>query len=412
MNIDLILIKLLFDYNNYQKFNRYINKETTSKELTRLYSCLDLFHEKFPHQNVASANDLEAFYYANYPVASQRDKEAISALFQKVQATEISALVAEDLLERHSQRAKAHQLALLAIEVADGKQDFSSLCEAASGLGSGAEDIRGDEFVTTNLEEIYERNYATSGIRWRLATLNSMLGSLRRGDFGFLFARPESGKTTFLASEATFFATQVDRPILWFNNEQPGEVVQARIIQAHFGVTTNELFKNRTDYSARYRAAFNSTIRVYDSGSIHRRDVDRLCSNLSPSLIIFDQIDKIKGFKDDRNDIELGEIYQWARELAKRYGPVIGVCQAGGTAEGKKWLTMDDVNNSKTSKQGEADWILGIGKTTGEGLENIRHFHLCKNKLIGDIDTIPELRHGKVDVLIKPQIARYEDLPK
>lgn len=70
---------------------------------------------------------------------------------------------------------------------------------------------------------------------------------------------------------------------------------------------------------------------------------------------------------------------------------------------------MENVANAKTAKQAEADWILGIGATHAEGFEFVRHLHLSKNKLTGDEDSDPDLRHGKCDVLIKPQIARYED---
>jgi hypothetical protein len=126
-------------------------------------------------------------------------------------------------------------------------------------------------------------------------------------------------------------------------------------------------------------------------------------------LIIFDQIDKIKGFKVDRYDLELKAIYQWAREIAKKYAPVIGVSQASGEAEGKLWLTMDMVDSSKTSKQGEADFIIGIGKEQ-DNTSRSRYLNICKNKLLGDSDTLPDLRHGSAQVLIKPEIARYEDI--
>ena len=71
---------------------------------------------------------------------------------------------------------------------------------------------------------------------------------------------------------------------------------------------------------------------------------------------------------------------------------------------------MNDVNNSKTGKQGEADFILGIGKVPDEGLETYRYFHLSKNKLQGDPDTEPAMRHGKFEVRIQPDIARYYDI--
>jgi hypothetical protein len=88
---------------------------------------------------------------------------------------------------------------------------------------------------------------------------------------------------------------------------------------------------------------------------------------------------------------------------------VIAVSQASGEAEGKLWLTMDMVDGSKTAKQGEADWILGIGKEQ-DNTSRIRYLNITKNKLLGDEDTLPDLRHGSSQVLIKPEVARYEDL--
>ena len=111
----------------------------------------------------------------------------------------------------------------------------------------------------------------------------------------------------------------------------------------------------------------------------------------------------------DRHDLQLKALYQWAREIAKMHAPVIAVSQAGGTGENKLWLTMDDVDSSKTAKQGEADWILGIGKES-DNTSNMRFLNISKNKLLGDGDTLPDLRHGNAQVLIKPQIARYEQI--
>jgi hypothetical protein len=107
--------------------------------------------------------------------------------------------------------------------------------------------------------------------------------------------------------------------------------------------------------------------------------------------------------------LQLKALYQWARELAKTYAPVIAVSQAGGTAENKLWLTMDDVDSSKTAKQGEADFIIGIGKES-DNTSNARYLNISKNKLIGDKDTLPDLRHGNQTVMIKPDVARYEDM--
>ena len=147
---------------------------------------------------------------------------------------------------------------------------------------------------------------------------------------------------------------------------------------------------------------------MVDSSSIHRNYVYKLCKQQEPSLILFDQIDKLKGFGDDRNDLLLGDIYIWARELAKEFAPVIGVCQAGASGENKMWLDMNDVVNAKTAKQAEADWILGIGAVHES--QTLRYMNISKNKLSGGPMTKPESRHGRFTTIIKPEIGRYDDL--
>jgi hypothetical protein len=200
-----------------------------------------------------------------------------------------------------------------------------------------------------------------------------------------------------------------DGPILWFNNEEGGAKVKVRLYQAALGVSLVELYMDRKKSYNSYMKLTKGKIKLYDSASVTKWQVDRIVKELKPSLIVFDQIDKIKGFNADRNDLRLGSIYIWARELAKSHCPVIGICQSDVSGEGKKWLTMDNVAESKTSKQAEADWILGLGKTHELGTEFNRYLHLSKNKLSGDDDTDPSLRHGKLEVLIQPDIARYCD---
>ncbi len=266
------------------------------------------------------------------------------------------------------------------------------------------------EFITDDLDLLVSDSINKPGLRWRLQTLNKMLGSLRKGDFGFIFMRPESGKTTLLASEVTFMAEQTDQPILWLSNEEQGNKVMLRCYQASLGLTMTELFRDLAGNKKKFHELTKGNIKLYDSGNIHKKQVERMCKQLKPSLIVFDQIDKIQGFDSDREDLRLGAIYQWARELAKEYAPAIGICQADGSAEGQKWLTMAHVANAKTAKQAEADWILGGGKIHELGFETIRFLHASKNKLLGDVDSVPELRHGRCEVLIDADRARYGDI--
>jgi hypothetical protein len=344
--------------------------------------------------------------------ASHKDTES---LLTQISTISLSDHVIEQVTKTFTQRKITQQIALEALALSEGRGSLDKLRELHLKLESGTVgklDTVEQEFVEDDLEVLHDGQCNTPGLRWRLQSLNEMLGSLRQGDFGFIFARPESGKTTFLASEVSFFATQTTKPVLWFNNEEQGDKVALRVYQAVLGCTTHELWADIQANKLKYKELTGGRIKiVLDSeGRISKSQVEKLCLKYSPGLILFDQIDKIHGFTHDREDLRLGFIYQWARELAKQYCPVIGVTQADGTGEGKKWLTMDNVSGAKTAKQAEADFIIGIGKSHDDGLEYVRHINISKNKLLGDEDSLPALRHGKRDVLIIPEIARFKDV--
>lgn len=222
-----------------------------------------------------------------------------------------------------------------------------------------------------------------------------------------------TGKTTLLASESTFFAEQVhdDKgPGIWINNEEQNKKVKLRTYQAALGITMPELMAKPEFWMKVYREKIRNKLVIPDMSTYSYKDIERLCEVYQPSFLVLDQIDKIKGFKADRDDLMLGAMYQWARELAKEYCPVIAVCQADGTGENQKWLTMANVANAKTSKQAEADWILGVGKIHEPGWDSVRFMNISKNKLFGDPDSDPTMKHGKFETIIEPLIARYRDV--
>ncbi len=412
--VEELILKLFIDnrevltkYYKYVKLN-YIKNNYT--DIYKLFIIVSKYYNKYTDKNSITKEELLTEYNVNYYLEdSERDEieSLIDRIINKTIENEESLI---ELLNEHKRRALAGDIAKLALDVEEGKAKTSDLIDKFSDFEH--QDIEQDEAeaVDMDLSHLYNSQIGEPGLRWRLSWLNKALGSLRTGDFGFIFARPETGKTTFLASEITHMISNTDGDIIWFNNEEQGKKVAIRCYQALFGVTTKELFDDIEGYAAKYKEITQDRLKIYDfEDSSHTGRIEQILKESNPSLIIFDQIDKIRGFKADRNDLQLKALYQWARELAKTYAPVIAVSQAGGTAENKLWLTMDDVDSSKTAKQGEADFIIGIGKES-DNTSNARYLNISKNKLIGDKDTLPDLRHGNQTVMIKPDVARYEDM--
>lgn len=414
-NIELYIFKYLFKYNNYTKFSSFIEEKflkDNSPELHRLFVAISEFHNRYPNKDITQLEELRVLYSTLFPSISKDGEEIVAKVFENLGAITVEEAIAREYIVSHINRVKATKISLKALDVADGKADIGSLQEELASINDLLlpETSSASEFVSLSDTD----GRPPQGLRWPLNCLNRSLGSLRQGDNGFIFARPEVGKTALIVHSSVYMAEQEaywnpEGPVIYFNNEQPGEIMYQRAVQASLGIDSETFFKYKRQALEKFKRKTREGFHIYDSAYIRRKEVEALCKRYRPKLLVFDQLDKLRGFTADRKDLELKEIYQWGRELSKEYGPVIGICQAGGTAENKKWLDMNDVDSSHTAKQGEADWILGIGKSNQEGLEAIRHFSLCKNKLLGDEDTDPAARHGKMIAKIVPHYSQYVD---
>lgn len=412
---EIAILRYLLSYNKYMKYSNYVSIPEEMRELVKIWHSLQVLHKKYPDTD-KTLSELWTTVLTCYPNLRDIERSAISTLFQQLDKVEVRDDVLQDLLVGLHQRSNARKIAITALEVSEGQKNVEDLISSFQAFSETSQTFdslwsNSRNFVTDDLFELEQHAIKSPGLRWRLACLNRSLGPIRPGDFGFVFARPESGKTTFLADQITYFSEQASRPIVWFNNEEQGEKVRLRTFQACLGMTTDELWRNKTSNLEQYRSRTKGLLRIYDDASIHKNEVESIILELKPELVVFDQIDKIRGFNADRPDLVYGRIYQWARELAKKHQlAVIGICQSDGQGEGIKWLTMSHVAEAKTSKQAEADWILGIGRSNESGVESIRYFNISKNKLLGDSQTDPNERHGRFEVYIRPMIARYEDL--
>ncbi len=409
MELYLSVLKLFLQRKIWQTYNEFIDHDLLRKnypELFRLFVCLGRLHSKGDTDR--TFGDLSAQLLTDYPAT---DAAIIDGLLARSAAAETNAPITE-YLDRVRERGAALKVAFSLLDFAEGKQQEPAqsreLAESYLALKPVAVLDPVKEFGKYDFKEIIA-SINTDGLKWRLRCLNQSLGPIRKGDFGVVFARPETGKTTFLASELSHFATQTDRPILWFNNEQSEKAVRIRIMEAVLGCTYAQIQIDPDKAERVFNERGGNKIYLKDSASCSRADVERIVNGVGSSLIVFDQLDKVRGFDSERDDLRLGTLYQWARELAKEHSPVIGICQAGDAASGIKWLNMEYAANARTSKQAEADYMLGIGLSYDDS-PHVRGISICKNKLLGGEESVESMRHGKFEVLIQPEIARYMDM--
>jgi len=216
-----------------------------------------------------------------------------------------------------------------------------------------------------------------------------------------------TGKTSLLASETTWIARQLPEEdcILWCNNEQAGFKIIQRLYSCMLNQPDDKILANVAQAKELYYKYGGNKIHVYDNAFISIEQIKYLLKSYKPRLLIVDQGDKVSfaGGVKLEGHARLKELYRQFRELAKEYDThILTVGQASSEADGKKWLTMNHMDNSKTAKPGEMDYIIGVGKTNDESEDELRYLSLSKNKLTG--------KHTKYTVKFNHLTGRYEDL--
>jgi len=410
--IDIEIVRALSQRDNFVKYKRFIKQEALSREA---FEILDWYGEWFKLHRDAQVVDYQSF--APYVLVSKLGGSKPERLeIIKQWLNELNNDADEDtvatVIRSLATRFHANEIASKALAVVDGKEDTLEQIEAQLSKyhqDCGKVEDDDDYIVSDDIMEMLAEAKA-SGYKWRLNALNESLGDLRQGDLVVVATRPDTGKTTFLASESTFIAEQMpkEKVVLWLNNEEAGKKVKRRIVQSALGITTRTMFEKPEkvrDVWAERMGRPDKFI-LFDKADVSVYDVENLFEKYDVGLIVFDQLWKVHGFEREAGNEVTRQtmIFNWARELAKKYAPVITVHQADGSAEGVKWIDMSKLYGSKTGVQGEADAIITIGRLPEEG--NKRYLYVPKNKLDGNNQAF---RNGRFEIEIQPEIGRFKE---
>lgn len=405
---------------NLHRYKRYIKPHVVEKETSIILDGMERYYKTFPGVKSLDWEPFSSFLIADQSKRLTDDSIMNLRLALTKAKTFIPHVAHEEVVKTLIEQDYLCLIMEECEKVRDGSSDLEHVHIVASNALRAVERyIDKDElFASTDLSAITERIKST-GYEWRLDVLNRSLGPLRQGNFVIVAARVEVGKTTFLASEVSYLAQQlpIDRPVVWVNNEEESTVVFFRIVQAALGMTSSEIIDdqaNAMDGYSKIMGGNKDKIRVtVDTNNI--RDLETLFREVNPGLIVFDQLDKVTGFKnDEREDIMLGRLYKWARELARTYGPVIAASQISASAVDLKdppFIGLDCLRGSKTDKPGEADAVVTIGKfKEPKNLEEemTRTINIPKNKMTGGPKSVEADRHGQYLVKIIPTKARFE----
>lgn len=410
--LDFEVIKLLSDKDNYLRYHKLINKGALGEEASNIVTALGKWHT----ESVGSFSWTKFAAWFGLVLHSRMDASKMAVYKELFKALEddptfdpaANHLVLQSLIKRDF----ATKAAETALSIADGSTtDLDSAISAImADYRKAADKVDGTSkyIVDTDIIGLVSKLKAP-GLKWRLDCLNESIGELRKGDFGAISTRPDTGKTTMLASEATFMAEQMpaEKVVLWINNEEEGGKVYERVIVSALGITREDVESDPVKVQAAYIRKLGrlDKVVIFDKADASVADVEALLKEHDVGLIVFDQLWKLKGFDEAGTEVDRQtQLFNWGRELSKKFAPVITVHQADGSAEGQRWLNMAQLYGSKTAIQGEADFIIMIGRDPATG--DTRYLHVAKNKLGGSNKA---MRNGKYELQILPEIGRYKE---
>ena len=395
------LIKLLLNKNFYDKNKSKLSKEFFTNGTGALYETIQSAHQDSDQD--LSIGEVSTLHLEVYnPALSKAARDNFDVLINEIKDIELqNEKIAQNIIRSLFKRGIAQHVAQIATDIYNGSDiDFS---EIKKHLDVTFEEVNEYEYVTGNIENLLDQLKDNTKWKFNLAPLSDKVNGVGDGNLVIIFARPEAGKTAFwvnLVSGVDGFASQGAK-VCALINEEPAVRTQMRLINAHTGMTFDEIRADKVEANKRW-AEIRKNIKILDTVDWSLDSVDEFVQKEKPDILVVDQLDKVnvKG-SFARTDEKLRAIYTGAREIAKRNNCcVIAVSQASADGHGKFELTFDMMEGSKTGKAAEADVIIGVGhRDKLDTDERVRSLAISKNKITG--------WHGQLHCTIVPELSRY-----
>ena len=396
------LIKLLLNKNFYDKNKSKLSKEFFTNGTGALYETIQSAHQDSDQD--LSIGEVSTLHLEVYnPALSKAARDNFDVLINEIKDIELpNEKIAQNIIRSLFKRGIAQHVAQIATDIYNGSDiDFS---EIKKHLDVTFEEVNEYEYVTGNIDNLLDQLKDNTKWKFNLAPLSDKVNGVGDGNLVIIFARPEAGKTAFwvnLVSGVDGFASQGAK-VCALINEEPAVRTQMRLINAHTGMTFDEIRADKVEANRRW-AEIRKNIKILDTVDWSLDSVDEFVQKEKPDILVVDQLDKVnvKG-SFARTDEKLRAIYTGAREIAKRNNCcVVAVSQAAADGHGKFDLTFDMMEGSKTGKAAEADVIIGVGhRDKLDTDERIRSLAISKNKITG--------WHGQLVCTIIPELSRYD----
>jgi replicative DNA helicase len=404
--IDLTLLRCLADKKDYTMYRDSVPLMALEARTQVLITDIDKYFKVLPDHDRIDFIVFRDLFYGTW----HRGMEAESIKFYDKVLTNVDVKVSSDVktvLVNSLIELKFATDAGNAITTYTSGEDINivdTLTTLAENTSSKLSRKEHRVYEIPDFDTLMHDDTTDAGLSWRSPAIGRSIRKLRDGDFLVVAGRPDKGKTSFVADNATHFASQAtdERPVLWLSNEGVRNNIIKRSIQAACGLTTPEMVsahKAGTLLPDYYKAIGSElSLQIEDICGWTNFEVAELIEQVNPCLLIIDMIDKVKFLgvgADARTDQKLEEMYSWFRELGiKREYATIALSQISASAcdneDSQMWPQDWMLKDSRTGKQGACDLIMMIGHSQDPLKDAYRYLSTPKNKL--QIAGAPSLR--------------------
>lgn len=421
-SLDVTVLQILREREAYEKYHRVIPEALLDPQTAAILKDYGRYYKDHKEHKRVDANAFKsAFFGAYHPKLNDDQRIQYRGILDTCLLPDVDPTVKANFINRVVEQDYASQMVELLRQYSDGEdvdilRQINQLAERAE---NELDRKTAATFIDDDIGELLAVDEHHTGLSWRLQCLHEHMRPMIAGDFGIVAGRPDTGKTSFLASELTWLAHQIpeafneDRPIVWFNNEGPGRRIKPRLYQAALDLSTRQMIELHAQGGLipAYTKAVGAVdrIKIMDVHGFWNYEIEEVIKKSRPALIVYDMIDNLKfaGVNAGaRTDQALEGMYQWARETAVKHEG-IGVCTSQISVEGDGLLfpTISMLKDSKTGKQGACDFQIMIGRSHDFNAEHTRGIGIVKNKLRVD----GKAGDPRAEVIFDGNRSRYRD---
>ena len=392
--MDKIVLSVLRDRGKFRQLRGAVPDDLMGQETVAMLSWYDAYFKAFPDATNVEVDALRSLFILRAGSTSTPEQLAVMKLLINKLEEPVDPMEAEGITRTLYERDAAGRAAALLnrYNAGDEVEILYELGRLAQEGTRNTNAVSPSSYVDTPIEDLLLEYQNDRGLKMVTLALQSTVGGLQGGDTVLVAGRPDKGKTSLLAANLTYFATQLKglgldgRPILWLNNEGSGKRIVPRIYQAALKIDFAELVRlsNAGELTDKYNAAVDGQrIIVKDCHGSTMGQLEQIIEEFNPCVVVFDMMANFRiggvngGNKTDAEE----QKYQEMREMAVRHD-FVGMPTIQISADGDDLLfpPYSALKDSRTGVQGAVDVILMMGALNAAEAAQLRGFSTPKNK--------------------------------